>query len=205
MATLRAHNISMSVDGYMAGPHQTVDDPLGVGGEALHEWVFASPRDPIDDEQWRRGEENIGATIMGRNMFGPIRGEWGDGDWMGWWGDNPPYHHDVFVLTHHRRESLTMDGGTTFHFVTEGIGAALERAVAAAEGRDVRLGGGASAIQQYMRAGLLDELHVVIAPVLLGGGERVFEGVDPVALGYECVGTVGSPSVYHVWLARQRP
>src|SRR5687768_4039703 len=114
MAKLRAHNISMSIDGYMAGPRQSVEDPLGVGGEALHEWVFASPRDPTDDAQWRRGEENIGATIMGRNMFGPIRGEWGDEDWMGWWGDNPPYHHDVFVLTHHRRESLTMDGGTTF-------------------------------------------------------------------------------------------
>src|SRR6266568_587947 len=185
MARLRAHSIAVSLDGFMAGPAQDRQHPLGVGGERLHTWVFETQagREMIgqgggstglDNDFIRVGTEGIGATIMGRNMFGPIRGEWGDEEWRGWWGDDPPFHHPVFVLTHHPRPSIAMEGGTTFHFV-DGVHRALDRAVAAAGGADVRLGGGAATIRQYLRAGLLDELHVAIVPVLLGGGERLFE------------------------------
>lgn len=213
MAKLRVHNISISLDGYAAGPAQSADAPLGVDGELLHEWVFRTRggrrmigeeagEEGTDDEYFRRGEEGIGATIMGRNMFGPIRGSWADEAWTGWWGDNPPYHHPVFVLTHHPRAPVTMQGGTTFHFVTDGIEAALERAVDAAGGRDVRLGGGASTIQQYLRAGLVDEAHLVIVPILLGRGERLLDNLDGAVDGYRCVELVASPSVVHVRLAR---
>ncbi len=213
MPRLRVHNFSISLDGYGAGPDQSVDDPLGVGGRRLHEWVFETRGgrqmlgedggdEGIDNEFWALGDAGIGATIMGRNMFGPIRGPWRDDDWKGWWGDNPPYHHPVFVLTHHPHPSIPMEGGTTFHFVDRGIEAALERAVDAAGGNDVRLGGGASTIQQYLRAGLIDELHVAIVPVLLGGGERLFDHLDGGAAGYECVEFVSSPAVAHVRLAR---
>jgi dihydrofolate reductase len=159
----------------------------------------------LDNEVWARGEVGIGATVMGRNMFGPIRGDWGDDEWKGWWGDEPPYHHPVFVLTHHPRPSIPMQGGTVFNFVDDGIESALEQAFAAAGGEDVRLGGGVATIQQYMRAGLLDELHVAIAPVLLGGGERLFDHLDGAVDGYECVELVSSPSVAHVRLARKSP
>jgi dihydrofolate reductase len=155
----------------------------------------------IDNVFATAGDDNIGATIMGRNMFGPIRGEWDD-EWKGWWGDTPPYHHPVFVLTHHAREPIPMSGGTTFHFVTNGIQAALERAMEAANGADVRIGGGASTIQQYLRAGLVDEMHIVIVPILLGAGERLFDNVDRAMVGYECVELVASTGVVHVRMAR---
>jgi dihydrofolate reductase len=210
---VRVHNFSISLDGYGAGPDQTVDNPLGVGGEQLHEWVFETRSwhrmqgteggaEGLDERFFAAGDVDIGATIMGRNMFGPVRGPWGGEGWRGWWGDNPPYHHPVFVLTHHMQAPIEMEGGTTFHFVDDGIEAALQRALEAADGKDVRIGGGASTIQQYLRAGLLDEMHVAIAPVLLGTGERLFEGADARAAGYECVEFVSSPSVAHVRLAR---
>jgi dihydrofolate reductase len=213
MARLRV-NITMSLDGYVAGPEQSLDDPLGKGGEALHTWmvVTRSFREQhgsgdggttgLDDERAAAWNENVGAGIMGRNMFGPVRGPWGDEDWRGWWGDNPPYHYPVFVLTHHARRPLEMEGGTTFHFVTDGIEAALERALEAAAGRDVIIGGGASAARQYLRAGLVDELEVHVAPVLLGGGERLFDDVGGGTAGLELVELVASPAVAHYRFAR---
>ncbi len=214
MAKLRVHNFSVSLDGYGAGPDQGVDNPLGVGGEDLHTWVFKTRggrrmlgqtggEEGLDDEIWARGDVGIGATIMGRNMFGPIRGGWGDEEWKGWWGEEPPYHHPVFVLTHHAHEPIPMEGGTTFNFVTDGIEVALEQAVDAAGGDDVRLGGGASVIQQYMRAGLLDEIHVAIAPIFLGSGERLFDNLDGALDNYNCVELVSSPAAAHVRLARK--
>jgi dihydrofolate reductase len=203
MAKLRVNNLCMSVDGYVAGPDQSVEEPLGVDGESLHDWIFAEDRDERDGRIWDAGMEGIGAWVMGRNMFGPVHGEWGDSDWRGWWGPEPPYHCDVFVLTHHEREPVAMDGGTTFHFVTDGIEAALERAFAAAGGQDVRLGGGAETVRQYLRAGLIDELHVPIVPVLLRGGERLFEEPDDVPAGYEVVELVSSPAVVHLRMARR--
>jgi dihydrofolate reductase len=216
MAKLRVHNFSISLDGYGAGIDQSVDNPLGVGGERLHAWVFKTRGgrqmlgeeggdEGIDNDFWTQGDVGIGATIMGRNMFGPIRGDWGDDEWTGWWGDEPPYHHPVFVLTHHPRPSITMQGGTVFHFVDDGIESALAQARAAAGGRDVRLGGGVATVQQYLRAGLIDELHVPIVPILLGGGQRLFEHLDGGADGYECVELVGSSAVVHVRLARKAP
>jgi dihydrofolate reductase len=213
MAKLRVHNLAISLDGFAAGPNQDLDNPLGVGGTRLHEWVFATRTgramlgeeggdEGLDDKFLSEGDIGIGATIMGRNMFGHLRGPWKDDQWTGWWGDNPPYHHPVFVLTHHARPSIAMQGGTIFHFVTDGIETALERALDAANGQDVRLGGGASTIQQYLRAQLIDEMHVAVVPVLLGSGERLFDHVDA-AEGYECVEFVSSPSVVHVRLARK--
>jgi dihydrofolate reductase len=213
MPRLRVHDLAMSVDGYVAGPDQSVDNPLGVDGTRLHEWVFEtrSGREMagmeggetrVDDDFVAEGFEGIGATIMGRNMFGPIRGPWGSDEWTGWWGDNPPYHHPVFVLTHHPHEPIVMQGGTTFYFVDRGIEAALEQAFDAAGERDVRLGGGASTIQQYLRAGLIDELHAAIVPILLGDGERLFGNLDGGPHGYECVEFTCSPSVAHVRFAR---
>jgi dihydrofolate reductase len=215
MAKLRVHNFAVSLDGYAAGPAQTLENPLGTDGGKLHEWVFETPTgrrmlgesggDASADERFMaRGDEGIGATIMGRNMFGPVRGEWPDYEWTGWWGDNPPYHHPVFVLTHHPRPSVTMAGATTFHFVDDGIEGALKRAFDAADGADVRLGGGVSTIQQYLRAGLVDEMHLVVAPVLLGGGERLLDGLGGLGdtAGYESVEFIPSASVAHVRLAR---
>ncbi len=202
MTELRAHNFSVSLDGFGAGPDQSERDPLGVGGEQLHEWIFADDATDVDRAFRARGEDRIGATIMGRNMFGPVRGPWPDEAWRGWWGEDPPFHHDVFVLTHHARPPLAMSGGTTFSFVTDGIEAALERATAAAGGADVRLGGGVSTVHQYLRAGLLDEIHVAVVPVLLGAGERLFEGVGPALGGWRCVEFAPSSSVAHVRLRR---
>jgi dihydrofolate reductase len=212
MPKLRIHSLAISLDGYAAGPHQDVDHPLGVGGTRLHEWVFATRtgrrmlgmdggEEGLDDKFLAQGDVGIGATITGRNMFGPIRGPWNDEKWVGWWGDDPPYHHPVFVLTHHPRPSIAMQGGTIFHFVNDGIEAALERAFDAANGSDVRLGGGPATVQQYLRAGLIDEMHLAIVPILLGSGERLFDHLDGSA-GYECVELVSSPSVCHVRLAR---
>jgi len=206
---LRVHNFAISLDGYGAGPNQDVQNPLGIGGEALHDWMLPTRTfqkmcgkdggtTGIDDEFTARGFDNIGAWILGRNMFGPIRGPWPDDKWKGWWGKNPPYHTPVFVLTNHARRPITMDGDTIFHFVTEGIHAALQSAIAAANGRDIRLGGGVATIQQYLRAGLVDEMHIAIAPVLLGSGEHLFAGVDMVKLGYELVERIGTENATHV-------
>ncbi len=213
MSKLRVHNLSVSLDGYAAGPDQSLDNPLGVGGERLHEWVFNTPygremlgedvseaASTLDDEVLRAGDANIGATIMGRNMFGPIRGEWPDESWTGWWGDEPPYHHQTFVLTHHPRPPVTMAGGTVFQFVTDGFEAALDRAVEAAGGKDVRIGGGPATIKQYLRAGLVDEMHVAIVPVLLGGGERLLDNMSE--SGLNVVSFTASPSVMHVRFAK---
>jgi dihydrofolate reductase len=210
MQKLRVHNLSMSVDGYVAGPDQTLEDPLGVGGSRLHEWVFATRTgrrmigedggdEDIDDQFMAEGEVGIGATIMGRNMFGPIRGDWDDEQWKGWWGDNPPFHHPVFVLTHHPRAPVEMEGGTTFHFTDDDIGEVLERAFDAAGGDDVRLGGGASTIRQFLKARLVDEMHFATVPTLLGGGERFFDsGLE----GYEVTEFKSSPAVLHIRLSR---
>jgi dihydrofolate reductase len=216
MPKLRVHNFSVSLDGYAAGPDQSFDKPLGVGGQALHEWVFATRtfhrmrsdadgEEGLDDRFAAQGEVGIGATIMGRNMFGPVRGQWGSEDWKGWWGDNPPFHHPVFVLTHHPQPLITMEGGTTFHFVIDGIQAALEQALQAAEGSDVRLGGGVATIQQYLRAGLIDEMHLPIVPILLGKGERLFDHLDGGTAGYECVEFISSSAVVHTRFARTAP
>lgn len=213
MTRVRVESFSVSVDGYGAGPNQSVKHPLGVGGEALHAWVIAtrswlgahgqdSGGTGVDDDFAARATQNVGAWILGRNMFGPVRGSWLDMDWKGWWGNNPPYHVPVFILTHHARPPIEMEGNTTFHFVTGGIHEALDRAREAAGGMDVRIGGGANTIQQYLRAGLIDELHIAIAPVLLGGGERLFEGVDLPSLGYACEQFVGSEKATHVVIRR---
>jgi len=213
MPNVRVHNLAISLDGYAAGPNQSIDNPLGVGGTRLHEWAFATSSgrqmhgmdggdEGLDDQFVAQGDAGIGATIMGRNMFGPIRGPWGSNQWTGWWGDNPPYHHPVFVLTHHARPSFSMDGGTTFHFVDDGIEAALERAFDAADGYDVRVGGGAATVRQYLRAGLIDDLHLAIVPILLGNGERLFDHLDGGPDGYECAEFASSPSVAHVRFSR---
>lgn len=215
MTKVRVESFTLSLDGYGAGPNQDINNPLGVGGTELHQWLFPTRtfqralfgKDDgttgIDDDYAARGFQNVGAWILGRNMFGPIRGPWPDEEWKGWWGDNPPYHFPVFVLTHHARAPLEMAGDTTFHFVTGGIHEALDKAREAANGKDVRIGGGANTIQQYLRAGLVDELHLAISPVLLGGGERLLQGVDMRALGYECVKFVGSEYATHVVLERK--
>lgn len=214
MSKVRVNNFAISLDGYGAGPDQSVETPLGIGGEDLHEWMVATRswrrkhgtekgETGVDDDFAARGQEGIGATIMGRNMFGPIRGPWGDEEWKGWWGDNPPFHHPVFVLTHHPRPSLPMEGGTVFHFVDAGIEAARAQALEAAGGEDVLIGGGAGTIRQFLRAALLDELHVAIVPIFLGGGERLFDDLDGAMDAYECVELVSSPAVVHVRLARR--
>jgi dihydrofolate reductase len=212
---LRFH-IAISLDGYVAGPDQTEEQPLGVGGERLHDWI-------VELEAWRRehgmegGEKNastpvvdemqvnVGATIMGRNMFGPVRGPWDGTDWTGWWGEDPPFHTPVFVLTHHAREPVEMKGGTTFVFVTDGIGSALRQANEAAGGRDVRIGGGASTIRQYLSAGLVDEFELHLVPLLLGGGERLFDGVGDLRL--EQLRAIEAPGVTHLKyrVMRERP
>jgi dihydrofolate reductase len=215
MSKLRVCSFSLSLDGYGAGPNQDLANPLGVGGMALHQWVFSTQTfqqvvlgredgtTGIDNDFAARGFTNVGAWILGRNMFGPVRGPWRDDTWKGWWGDNPPYHTPVFILTNHPRPSITMEGGTVFHFVADGIDAALTRATEAANGQDVRLGGGVATIRQYLRAGLIDEMHLAISPVLLGAGEHLFTGIDAVKLGYECTEHVATESAMHVVLTKR--
>ena len=214
MTRVRVHNFTISLDGYGAGPRQTRDEPLGVGGDSLHEWfiptrAFQSINGKtggttgVDDDIAARFGVGVGAWIMGRNMFGPIRGAWTDKNWRGWWGKNPPYHAPVFVLTHHAREPIPMEGGTIFHFVTGGIREALDREIEAAAGKDVEIGGGVSTIRQYLEAGLIDELHVAIAPRLLGSGEHLLHGLDLPALGYECVEHIPTAAATHVVLRKR--
>ena len=214
MSKVRVHGFSISIDGYGAGQDQSLDNPLGVGGEDLHAWAWSTRTfqrmfgneggaTGVDDDFAAWGMENIGAWILGRNMFGPIRGPWPDEAWKGWWGENPPYHVPVFVLTHHARPSIPIEGGTTFHFVTEGIEAALQKATAAAKGKDIRIGGGASVLRQYLQARLIDEMHVAISPVLLGAGESLFADLDLRALGYKCTRHAGTDKAAHVVITRQ--
>jgi len=213
MAKLRVAAFTISLDGYGAGPNQSLEQPLGAGGEELHGWLIPTRTfqqthgdgegaTGVNDAFAARSFENIGAWILGRNMFAPSRGPWQDDGWQGWWGDNPPYHTDVFVLTHYPNAPIRMDGDTTFHFVTEGIHVALERAKASAKGRDVRLGGGTATIQQYLRAGLVDEMHVAISPVVLGSGEHLFNELDLRKLGYRCVEHVPTPEATHIVLRK---
>lgn len=214
MTRVRVEGFTISIDGFGAGPSQDIDNPLGIGGQDLHQWLFPTRTlqralfgnddgtTGIDDDFAARGFENVGSWILGRNMFGPVRGPWPDSSWRGWWGDEPPYHVPVFVLTHHPRPSIEMEGGTTFHFVTDGIHAALDRARDAAGGKDVRIGGGPNTIQQFLREDLIDEMHLAVTPVLLGGGERLLEGVDLRALGFECVAHEASDKATHLVLRR---
>ena len=213
MSKLRVACFGISLDGFGAGPDQSLDNPLGVGGLALHEWFFPTRTfqemhgkgggtTGIDDDFAARGVKGIGAWILGRNMFGPIRGPWLNEEWKGWWGDAPPYHTPVFVLTHHARAPLAMNGGTTFHFVTGGIDEAVTRAREAAKGRDIRIGGGVATVRQCLTARLLDEMHLAISPALLGRGEDLLGGIDLVRLGYRCTEHVASPKAMHVVLTR---
>jgi len=213
MSKLRVNCFGISLDGFSAGPNQDLSNPLGIGGINLMQWFFPTRvfkkmhgdgdgTTGIDNDFAERGLDRIGAWILGRNMFGPIRGEWPDDKWKGWWGDNPPYHTQVFVLTHYPRASVQMDGDTTFHFVTDGIHAALQRAREAAGELDVRLGGGPSTIRQYLQAGLVDQLHLAVSPVVLGSGENLFAGIDLLKLGYKCTEHVTSPVALHVVLTK---
>src|SRR4051812_11000286 len=213
MSRLRVLCFSISIDGFGAGADQDLQNPLGVHGPEMFDWFFhtrtwqqmrggGEGETGVDDEFAAQGFDNVGAWILGRNMFGPVRGPWPDGEWKGWWGDEPPYHCPVFVLTHHERPPLEMKGGTIFHFVTGGIVEALDRARDAADGRDVRIGGGAATVRQYLQAGLIDELHLAIAPVLLGGGESLFAGLDFPALGYRVASNVASEAATHILIQK---
>ena len=213
MPKVVVRNFCISLDGFGAGPDQSLNDPVGVGGHRLHEWIFETRFGQqmiggtagsvgLDNDFLERGDENVGATIMGRNMFSPVRGAWPDESWRGWWGHDPPYHHPVFVLTHHPRPAIEMLGGPTFYFVADGIRAALDQALDAAGGRDVRIGGGVSAIQQYLQAGLVDELHLAIVPTLLGSGERLFESSRVGSPALERAEVACSPAVAHMVLRR---
>lgn len=214
MTRLRVQSFTISLDGLGAGPDQDVDTPLGRGGERLHGWFLPTRTfqrthgdgdgtTGIDDDFAARGFDNLGAWIMGRNMFGPVRGPWPDGSWRGWWGPNPPYHVPVFVLTHHARDPLEMEGGTTFHFVTDGIESALEQAREAAGGRDIRIGGGVDTVRQYLVAGHIDDMHIAVSPVLLGSGEALLHGLDLPALGYEVTAHVASEAATHVVISKR--
>jgi len=215
VSKLRVHSFGVSLDGFAAGPRQDLQNPLGVRGPELMQWFLVTDvwkrmhglgegERGADNRMAEQGFENIGAWILGRNMFGPVRGPWPDESWKGWWGDEPPYHVPAFVLTHHARAPLPMKGGTTFHFVTEGIHAALEKAKAAARGRDVRLGGGVSTVRQYLEARLVDELVLAVRPIVLGEGEALFRDLDLRALGYEAAGFVMGERAMHVTLRKKR-
>ena len=213
MARVRVHDFSISLDGFGAGPNQSTKEPLGVGGESLHDW-FVHTRTfkrthggeggstGVDDDVAARGADGFGAWIMGRNMFGPVRGPWPNENWRGWWGENPPFHAPVFVLTHHPRPPLRMKGGTVFHFVTDGIEAALEQARAVAGGKDIRISGGAATIRQFLMARLVDEMHLAVAPILLGRGESLLADLDLLALGYRCTEHVASDKATHYVITR---
>ncbi|MGO1080181.1 dihydrofolate reductase family protein [Inquilinus sp. CA228] len=214
MSKLVVRAFSISLDGYGAGPEQSLENPLGKGGEALHEWFIPTPtframtgkeggETGLDEDFASRSFENVGAWILGRNMFGPVRGPWPDDNWKGWWGDTPPYHVPVFVLTHHARPSIEMKGGTTFHFVTDGIDSALRQAREAAGGKDVRVGGGVATVHQYLRKRLIDDMHIAVSPLLLGSGESLFAGIDLAALGYACTEQAGSPRATHFTVTKQ--
>jgi dihydrofolate reductase len=214
MSKLRVQSFGVSLDGYGAGPNQDLENPLGVRGPEIMDWVFPTRmfhamqkreggETGVDNAMAEQGFANIGAWILGRNMFGPVRGPWSDDSWKGWWGDEPPYHTPVFVLTHHPRPPLPMAGGTEFRFVTDGIHSALVQARAAAGGRDVRVGGGVTTVREYLRAGLIDELHLAIRPVLLGSGENLWQGIDLHALGYECTRAAPGERATHVFLRKR--
>ena len=213
MTKVRVAGFSLSLDGFGAGVEQSIDQPMGKRGMELHQWFLGTRTframtgqpggsDDLDETYAARAMAGFGAFILGRNMFGPVRGKWPDGSWKGWWGDNPPYHVPTFVLTHHAREPIVMAGGTTFYFVTEGIEAALERAKAVAGGQDVKIGGGVSTVRQYVQAGLVDELHFAIAPVMLGRGEAMFAGLDLPALGFRVTEHVATELATHVVLGK---
>ena len=214
MSKLRVNGFTLSLDGYGAGPDQTLEHPLGVGGETLHKWLVTTRTfhqmvigkdggtTGADDDFAIRSFENVGAWILGRNMFAPSRGEWPDDNWKGWWGANPPYHVPTFILTQYKRNPIVMEGGTTFYFVTDGIHSALEQARAAASGKDVRVGGGVSTIRQYLQEKLIDEMHLAVSPVLLGTGEHLFAGLDMLKLGYRCTGQVATADATHVMIGR---
>jgi len=216
MQKLRVESFTISIDGFCAGPNQSIDNPLGVGGQDLHQWFFPTEvfqkkvmgndegTTGIDNDFAKRGFNNIGAWILGRNMFGPIRGPWPDENWKGWWGDSPPYQVPVFVLTNHPRKSIEMEGGTIFHFVTEGIHAALERAFDSAKGKDVRIGGGANVIRQYLNAKLIDEMHLVVSPIFLGSGESLFLNTDLTSLGYKCTEHAYTDNATHLIISKKK-
>jgi dihydrofolate reductase len=214
MSKVRVAAFSVSIDGFGAGPHQDIQNPLGIRGPEMFAWFFQTDvfkqmhglgegTHGIDNDFARRSFENVGAFILGRNMFGPVRGPWPDDSWKGWWGENPPYHTPVFVLTHHARAPLAMQGGTTFHFVTDGIESALKQAKTAAEGKDVRIGGGVSAIRQYLQAGQIDEMHLALSPVLLGEGEHLFSGINLHDMGFAVVERVAGEGATHVVLQQK--
>jgi len=214
MPKTRVSGFAVSLDGYAAGPNQSLQNPLGERGPELFAWFFSTRTwnqmhgqeggsTGVDDEWARRAMENVGSWILGRNMFGPVRGPWPDDSWKGWWGDEPPYHVPVFVLTHHARAPLEMKGGTVFHFVTDGIHSALQRAKDAAKDKHVRIGGGASTIRQYLRAGSIDELHLAVRPVLMGSGENLFAGIDMAALGYRCTQNISTEHAMHVVVTKE--
>jgi len=216
MSRILVSGFTISLDGYGAGPRQTREEPLGVGGESLHDWLVNTPTfkrmqgdaaaqgsdGDVDDQFAARSMAGLGAWIMGRNMFGPVRGPWPDETWRGWWGKNPPYHVPVFVLTHHKRPPLEMEGGTVFHFVTDGIEAALERARAAAGAKDIRIGGGVSTIRQYLKARHIDEMHLAVSPLFLGSGEHLLADIDLTTLGYTCTKWVASEKAAHYTIAK---
>ena len=215
MSRVRVQCFGVSLDGYSAGPNQSLENPLGVRGPEIMQWFFPTRvfqtvvahreggETGVDNTMAEDGFKNLGAWILGRNMFGPVRGPWPDESWKGWWGDEPTYRTPVFVLTHHARKPVEMKGGTTFHFVTDGIHSALEKAKKAAGGKDVRIGGGTSAVRQYFQAGLIDEAHLVLSPVLMGAGEHLWNGLDLNALGYECHKTVAGERATHVFLRKR--
>jgi len=213
VARLRVHNFTVSLDGFGAGPRQDLEHPLGEGGLRLHEWIFRTSsfrelqgqgggETGVNDELFRARTAGVGATIMGRNMFGPVRGPWPDESWRGWWGEDPPFGHDVFVLTHHPRADLAMRNGTTFRFTSAAPHEALEMAIRAADGQDVTLGGGSATIRQFLAAGLIDEMHLAVAPVLLGEGERIFDGLPASITGYSCSGLTCSDGIAHARIIR---
>ncbi len=214
MSRVRVAAFGLSLDGYGAGAGQSLENPLGRGGEGLHEWMIPTRTfqalggkdgsTGIDDEFARRSFENVGAWIMGRNMFGPVRGPWPDETWRGWWGDNPPYHVPVFVLTHHERAPLEMEGGTVFHFVTGGPNEALDRARQAAGGNDIRIGGGVSTVRQYIEADVIDEMHLTIAPIALGRGEHLLAGIDLPGLGFDVTEHAATDKALHVVMSKRR-